>query len=153
VRMIVDFECCWMRNLVALKRITLMAVLLGSQPLARADIHWTTNGTHMGVLLATTRPGTPAALDGTDIRGGHNVVGRFTLAYARWTLGGEPVHEFIFTWSWRGTNLIVARAGDRAVTSGELAKYPDLSNLFSSLKPSSMTLEADIEFYDSTGVR
>ena len=138
-----------------MKSIALLAAALAVLPSAslRAASHWPTNGVQQGSVSLTAEPGAATALDGPGIPGGRNYLGRFTLAYGLWTLGGEPVHDFIFSWDWHQADLVVARRDGRVISTRDLATYPELSQRFFALKPRSVTLSARIEFYDAKGER
>jgi hypothetical protein len=72
----------------------------------------------------------------------------FRLVYALWTLTGEPVQDFTFSWKRRPGALHIGSCaiGDRtvSVSSAMLAKYPDLLKKFNAVKPVSVELDADI---------
>ena len=133
----------------------LLACLMVLAPLlaARSDQHWTTNGVHQGILTSAARADSPNALDDASVSGGRNYIGRFTLSYAVWSLAKEPVHDYIFTWDWHPGELAVGSGPAGAITTRGLAKYPDLARQFSALKPISVTLATDIEFYDAKNER
>jgi hypothetical protein len=116
-------------------------------------MHVTTNGTHTGVLFRSVLPAATSALDSHDVPGGHDFIGSFTLAYGLWTMGGEPVHEFILTWEWHTPIGTLGRRGQHTITSAELSKYPDLTNAFYALRPISMLLATTLQFYDAAGNR
>ena len=128
----------------------LLLALAGGE-LRATELHWTTNGMQLGVLSVQAASDAASGLDRPTVPGGHDFIGSFTLSYALWTLGGEPLHEFIFTWKWRRTNLVLGRRMERTLTAADLEKYPDLSNAFFSLKPMFITIETAIQFYDSSG--
>jgi len=147
------FKLCLHRNPLLLRRFfpLLIAWTLGLK--GYADIHVSTNGTHTGVLFRSGSPGATSALDSHDVPGGHDFIGSLTLAYGLWTMGGEPVHEFILTWEWHTPTLTLGRRGQHMITTAELRKYPDLTNSFYALKPLSMLLETKVQFYDAAGNR
>ena len=116
---------------------------------ASADQHWTTNGTHKGILQRSVPTGAASGLDEASVQGGRDFIGDFKLAYALWALQGEPVQDFVFTWEWRDAILRVATVNGREISSRDLAKYPDLARQFHALKPDSVTLRTVLGFYDA----
>jgi hypothetical protein len=136
-----------------MRALSLLVCALAVLPQARADSPGTTNGTHKGVLVLSAETNATTALDAPDLPGGHNYLGQFTLTYALWTIGGEPLHDFNFSWDWHKSDLIVARRPGRTITTTDLARYPALSRAFFSLKPLSLTLTVQIDFYNATGER
>ena len=130
----------------------LCLLLLSALLAARADDerHWTTtNHVHNGIIARAASTGSPIALDDSSVPGGRNYLGKFTLSYALWSLSQEPVHDYIFVWEWLPGELVVGHGPAGRVTTSDLAKYPDLAKHFASLKPLSVTLETDIQFYDA----
>lgn len=144
---------CLHRKLLLPPRIVPFALTLVLAPWGRADMHWTTNGTHTGVLVQSVPVGASTALDSRDIPGGRDFIGTFTLAYGLWSLGGEPIHEYIFTWGWHSPNLTLGRRSQRTITAADLEKYPELKKSFFALRPTLMTLAATMQFYDAAGNR
>lgn len=136
----------WLAGILVLVWATL---LVCSQITAEADQHWTTNGVHKGILQTSVQAGSPSGLDDASTQGGRDYLGEYRLGYALWSLMGEPVHDYVFTWDWRDADLVVAEVKGRTITTRDLAKYPDLARHFRSFKPISVTVEAPVEFYDA----
>lgn len=144
---------CLYRKLLLPPRIVPFALGLALAPCGHADMHWTTNGTHTGVLVQSVPAGALTALDSHDTPGGRDFIGTFTLAYGLWSLGGEPLHEFIFTWDWHSPSLTLAHRGQRTLTTADLDQYPELKKSFFALRPTLMTLATTMQFYDGAGNR
>lgn len=117
---------------------------------ADAERHSTTNGVHRGVI--THEASTSTALDPLTIPGGRNFIGQFTLGYAVWTLIQEPVQDFTFIWEWQRGDCTFTNCAGPALSTRDLAKYPDLLKQFYVIKPN-VTIQADVEFYDASGQR
>ena len=125
---------------------------------ARADEerHWTDTATHAhkGIIPCTTGSGSSSGLDDSSVAGGRNYIGQFKLSYALWSLVQDPVHDYIFSWDWQTGNRIVGKGPDgNPITTSDLARYPDLAGQFAALKPVSVTLLADLEFYNAQNRR
>jgi len=132
--------------------LCLLASALGAR--ADDDRHWTTtNHVHKGIITRAASSGSATALDDSSVTGGHNYLGKFTLSYALWSLEGQPVEDYIFVWDWQPGDLVVGRGPAGNITTADLAKYPDLPKQFYSIRPISVTLATEIEFYDAQDFR
>jgi len=128
----------------------IVLTLLAFTARADDDRHWTTtNHIHRGILQRG--PGGSGLDDGAA--GGRGYIGQFKLTYSLWSVMDEALDDFIFSWEWQPGNLVVGRGPAGNITSTDLAKYPDLARNFAALKPISVTLATDIEFYNVQGQR
>ena len=134
--------------------ILLSTLLVFATARAAEERHWTdpTTHAHKGIIPCAASSG--SSLDDSSVLGGRGYIGQFKLSYALWSLVQEPVHDYIFSWDWQPGNHTVGKGPKgNAITTGDLAKYPDLVQQFDAVKPISVTLMADIEFYDAQNRR
>lgn len=121
-----------------------MALLLTSGR-ADSDQHWTTNGTHRGIISRTEHS------QSFDPEG---FVGSYTVSYGLWTLMGEPVNDYNVFWKWptgsAWEDLIVCKATVDGkpveLHVRDLEKYPDLLTDFRNMKPLSIEFNMDVSF-------
>ena len=137
-----------MRHIISL---LVLSMVLTAPAHAEDDRNWTTaDRIHRGLLIRTANGS--SGLEAGAV-GGHSFIGKFTLTYALWSLGGEPVQDYVFSWDWLPGNLVVGRGAAGDITTGDLAKYPDLAREFFGLKPGSVTIETELEFYNDQNHR
>lgn len=121
--------------------LLLMSVATAGTNTVETPTYSTADGKHRGDITVTPLMSNQVA----------DKMGKFRLSYALWTLVGEPVQDYLFSWDWPKGEITVGNAmidGKQVpVTTKDLAKYPDLLGRFVAVKPVGLTLTASIDFY------
>ncbi|MFO1437306.1 MAG: hypothetical protein U1F81_03225 [Verrucomicrobiaceae bacterium] len=121
--------------------LLLMSVATAGTNTIETPTYSTADGKHRGDITVTPLMSNQVA----------DKMGKFRLSYSLWTLVGEPVQDYLFSWDWPKGEITVGNAmidGKQVpVTTKDLAKYPDLLGRFVAVKPVGLTLTASIDFY------
>lgn len=127
--------------------LLLCLLVLWSLPArAASSEHWTTNGTHKGILVEQWGYYGPLETN--------NFIGEFRVSYVMYPDQGEVVEDFLFYWDWPSDNraIKVGSYTDKEtgrqinVLLGDLAKYPDLKAEFLASSPVSLEIRGMVFF-------
>ena len=102
--------------------------------------HKVENGIHKGSMVQGAARMDPLGL-----------IGAYQLDYALWTLLGEPVEDYLFRWE-LGTSFWLAY-GEQTSPERIRREDPDLYKRLAALAPVSVTLRAQVHFFDSPTTR
>jgi len=116
---------------------------------ASSSQHWTTNGSHKGIVVEDCGYGPLET---------NNFIGEFRVSYVMYPNQGEVVEDFLFYWDWlpdfrpikAGTYTDPGTGRQLDVMLADLAKYPDLRAKFLASKPVALEIRGKVFFGDYT---